>query len=744
MMPEVAGSVVEAASVVEWATPDWGIVGVVLLLAASLLLALRRSNGTGRGVELLWLLPALLALGWAAAGPVKVQEGSRQEPARFAVLVDDSRSLQVTEEGRPRSQQAEEILARLKREERAEIFVFGSGFEASGVPGFQQGDTDLAGALQGLRERFTGEQLAGIALVTDGIDRGSLRTAWRETGLLDLPDLPGPLTVYAVGSETGVKDVSVLDVEAGGFAFLRAPFEIRARIQGRSYGGKEVPVRLLRDGLLVAEKTVLLDAEGEASVVFSQTPRKVGRFSYEVEIPLLEGDAVEGNNRMPVAIRVVRDRLRVLQVCGSPSLDQKFLRLFLKQDPSVDLVSFFILRTDEDMSAGYRTSELSLIAFPYERLFSEDLWSFDLVLLQNFNYEPYFGWRSSELLGNLAEYVRRGGALVMIGGDRSFDEGAYAATPLAEVLPVRLGVAGERTNTASFRARLSPQGRLHPLTQLLPNRQESEAMWGRLAGLDGLNLTRGLAPGSASLLVHPTLETATGEPMPVLAVREVGAGRTLALMGDSSWRWVMAEAAAGHGNQAYLRFWKSAMRWLVHDPSGEPVQVDTTRENHLLGEEARIRIRVRNVGFEPVEGAEVTGRIVGPAGVEEFEAVADESGEVLLQREAVLLGTHHVEVQARKDGVRLGEARTVYAVTARDPELEEVAADTTFLKALAEAAEGRFVGDGSWAAPLRDEDAGRWVTDRKETPLWSAWWVPLVAGLFGSVSWWARRRGGGR
>ena len=186
------------------------------------------------------------------------------------------------------------------------------------------------------------------------------------------------------------------------------------------------------------------------------------------------------------------------------------------------------------------------------------------------------------------------------------------------------------------------------------------------------------------------------------------------------------------------------MRWLVHDPSGEPVQVDTTQENHLLGEEARIRIRVRDVGFEPVEGAEVTGRIVGPAGVEEFEAVADASDEVLLQREALLLGTHHVEVQARKDGVRLGEARTVYAVTARDPELEEVAADTAFLQALAEAVEGRFVGNGNWTAPLRDEEAGRWVTDRKETPLWSAWWVPLLAGLFGSVSWWARRRGGGR
>ena len=94
--------------------------------------------------------------------------------------------------------------------------------------------------------------------------------------------------------------------------------------------------------------------------------------------------------------------------------------------------------------------------------------------------------------------------------------------------------------------------------------------------------------------------------------------------------------------------------------------------------------------------------------------------------------------------VRLGEARTVYAVTARDPELEEVAADEAFLEALVMAAGGQFVASGAWKAPLRDEEAGRQVQDRKETPLWSILWIPLLAVLFGSASWWVRRRGGGR
>ena len=100
----------------------------------------------------------------------------------------------------------------------------------------------------------------------------------------------------------------------------------------------------------------------------------------------------------------------MLQVCGAPSYDQKFLRLFLKQDPSVELVSFFILRTYDDFGAGWDSNELSLIEFPYRTLFSRDLKTFDLVMLQNFDYKVLLSTRLvTELLNNIKEYVLDGG-----------------------------------------------------------------------------------------------------------------------------------------------------------------------------------------------------------------------------------------------------------------------------------------------------------------------------------------------
>jgi len=728
---------------VVWFAPNWHWQIALAVSALVLFLAFRRQAIRYRGLEISLLAVALAAVVVAVARPTWVEEGLRKEAAREAVLIDVSRSMAVLEDGKPRSRGVKRALSAIEQTENTEVFVFGDGMRPGMPDTFVDGTTDLAGALDALSDRFAGESLASISVITDGIDRSGLRGRYQQETTVDSLNLPGPLSVYQIGSGKDLVDLSVVELDTAGFAFLRTPFQIEAKIESTGMENKRVPVSLTVDGRALKEKKVRLDAEGRGTARFSIMPSKVGRFTYTLSVPVYEGDSLPGNNSMPVVVRVVRDRLRVLQVCGAPSFDEKFLRLLLKQDPSVDLVSFFILRTYQDGLGNYRDSELSLIEFPYENLFTTDLWSFDLIVLQNFDYKPYFRGSSNTLLQNIADYVRRGGALIMIGGDRSFDEGDYAGTPLEQVLPVRLGVSGRLVSEASFQPKLTSQGRVHPITQLLGNRVENEALWRRLSALDGINLNRGLAPGSAALLVHPD-KKAQGRAMPVLAVREVGKGRTLAFMGDSSWRWVMAEAALGHGNQAYLRFWKNAMRWLVRDPIGQPVQISVGRENYLLGEEVRIRVQTRDVGFDPVKDASVVAVLKGPEGTERIEGVTNEDGEFVIHREAKVRGAYRITVEAKKGGAALGEAQSVYAITDRDPELDEVSPDSGFLKALAASNGGDYFGPGKYGIPKRDSGAGRWIDEREESPIWAGAWLPLWFGLFASASWWLRRKMGGR
>ena len=749
-MEFLIGGVLSESGHLIWSAPSWQITAAIGVAAAAWLAALLTGTGTikQRLAELtLWAL-ALLVLAAAAAEPVWLEESGRTEQGKVIVLIDGSASMDIREAGVPRSDGVAPVLdaVRAVTGEQLEVFTFDEDVQSGSPASYTGRGTDVGVALSAIADRHLGQQLRGVVLITDGLDRGALRRDLRDAGGADVtpivPTLPGPLTVYQVGSSDKLHDIAITEVITGGFAFLRTPFTLTAKLQGPA--GATLPVTLSREGRLVSTQEVTLDEQGAGVLDFKVTPTAVGRFAWQLSVPIDAEDAVPGNNIYPVVVRVVRDRTRVLQVSGSPSYDQKFLRLFLKEDPSVDLVSFFILRTHEDFGAGWASDELSLITFPYQRLFSTDLNTFDLVILQNFNYKPYFDWDAPTLLENIAQYVRDGGALVMTGGDRSFDLGEYGNTPISTVLPVKLDVAGARVDEVPFQPELTTAGTNHPITRVASTVEESLAAWERLPDMDGFNFTGGLVGGSAVLLEHPTRTEADGSRVPIIAVREVERGRVMTMAVDSSWRWSFSEAGSGRGNQVYLRFWKNALRWLVADPEDRRVVVVPSRENVLLGDEVRLTAKVRDSGYGPVEDAKVSGVLTAPDGTTTpIELVTGPTGEASTTFTPSMQGAHRVIVQTGSAAADQGE--TVFAVSSRDPELLQIVPDSDFPETLASAYgdRGRFYTSRP-GAPLLDGEAERLVPERQETALASAPLVALVFGIFSTAAWFIRRRSGGR
>ena len=100
------------------------------------------------------------------------------------------------------------------------------------------------------------------------------------------------------------------------------------------------------------------------------------------------GDTIPENDRRLVTFNVARERVRVLHVAGRPTNDVRALRQWLKSDASVDVVAFFILRTPADNPMASQ-EDLALIPFPVDELFSDHLPSFDAVVLQDFDAQPY-------------------------------------------------------------------------------------------------------------------------------------------------------------------------------------------------------------------------------------------------------------------------------------------------------------------------------------------------------------------
>ena len=183
---------------------------------------------------------------------------------------------------------------------------------------------------------------------------------------------------------------------------------------------------------------------------------------------------------------------------------------------------------------------MSLIPFPTRELFEEQLPSFDLIVLQNFEYLPY---GIGDYLENIRSYVEGGGGLVDARRRRSRSpSGGYYGTPVAAALPVELYGPVDSPARCSTPSRSSPvlteAGTLAPGDRAaLRRRRQPRRVEGACPPLEGVNLVaRARSPTRPCSPSTRRLKGADGKPMPVIVAGDYGKGRSMAVMTDTLWR----------------------------------------------------------------------------------------------------------------------------------------------------------------------------------------------------------------
>ncbi len=748
-----------------------GRTGVALLVAgAAVAIALSAlslaDERRGRGGLLFALRVAgVLACLLTALEPTVELRQVTHVPNRVAVLVDASRSMEVRppDGGPSRAERAAALidaaapeLAALQRDGHdVDLYAFADALTPAtrealhAAPG---GDaTRIGEALGELRARYAGRDLGAVLLISDGIDTGRVGEGPLDaTTRTTIEALGAP--IHTVGlAEKSLRDLSIATVLADELAFVRTPVTIEAVVRQHGLPDRQVEVTLERDGRPVATRGVILRGDkSEEKVSFDWLPDHPGNFVFRISTPVLAGEALSSNNQQSFTLKVIRDRVRVLHLAGRPSWDERFLRAMLRRDPNVDLVSFFILRTETD-EQPWNHDDLSLIPFPTFEIFEEQLRSFDLVIFQNFNYAPY---GVEPFLPNLRDYVEEGGALAMIGGDLSFTSGGYGLTPLRDILPVELpplaptldGENDPALTTDSFKPRLTPEGHTHPITSLVLNPRENEAGWAKLPPLAGINRVPRVKPGAATLLAHPSAKGADGKPAPVLAAGDAGKGRTLALLTDSAWHWGFMAAGEGDDGRAFQRFWENAVRWLVRDPALTLLRIELARQEYRRDQPITARVRAMHADYTAAPGVDVTlevnaaGAAAGSKPLRSLKVTTDSDGDAEVDAGLLPPGAYRMTGRATLDGRAVAQDQT-FVVRAAGPELDDVAARDRVLRELAQVSGGEYKAEKLphlAVRPSREIRVGRQET----VEIWSRPPLLIIGLALLMIEWTLRRRSG--
>ena len=710
---------------------------LALALASMLLLVieLRRRQGGGVLVAATGLLAtSLLAL--AVLRPATVLSRGSMVGPRLIVLADRSRSLDLPGDEGTRRETLAQALGRLKAaagQARLRVLGFGTGPAVPWDPAATSeappaAHSDLGAALMSLAT-LPEERPASIVVLSDGrLDRPSED----QPGAAVVDALRGlRVPVHTVSlARNSLPDASIRAVRAAGAAVAHQPLPLTIQIgcEGLACDDLTVSARELIDGgppALLASGIAHV-TQGSATVELTITLDRAGSRIVEVAIEAPSGDTIPDNDRRLIAFDVARDRVRVLHVAGRPSYDVRALRMWLKSNASVDVVAFFILRTQgDDVNAG--EDDLALIPFPVHELFSEHLPSFDAVVLQDFNAQPY------ELLQHLpalARYVEHGGGLIMVGGPDAFAGGHYAGTRLADVLPVALESASSSAafDLAPFKPGYTDVARSAPA--LRPLRSFNGDALPEMAGANRVGEAR---PGSSVLWTHPKLKTPSGAPMPILSLGEKGDGRAIALAIDGTYRLAYSALGSETAGRAHAALWDGLLGWLMRDPRYEPAQIEL-EHGCLAGVPLSLKVRPLpgSEGLLNVEVAHLEGR----------QVVARQQPKPIQGGGPLTVDVGKLEPGGYSARVWVGtgpSTRKDFACERGGDEWADSRPDEARLADIARVTGGRF---------LRATDAGRVplppatevAVERRVQPLLPSWAWSLLAAVSVGAHWIARRK----
>ncbi len=753
-----------------WVIPLIGAIGAELVLWTYRYE--RTAVGSRRGRLLVGLRLAELALLlWILLQPVWSRFVDREIKREVIVLVDDSASMDLVDEGQTKTRLE---LAREKLEVSGLLDALEGKVgvreirsarralmdDSAEVEGWDQA-TDLAGGLESVLDQVPPDQLAGMVLLSDGRHNrpGSVEDVARRFGILD-----APIAVIPSGSEVPPKDAAIISVRSPDSVYLGDRIRVGALLKFDGYRGKKAKLQLFAGEKELESREIAIPQDNyREEVKFRHAPEEGGVGEYRVVLSGLEDETFDNNNAWDFQTVVSDARTNVLLIDEHPRWEFRYLRnLFYGRDQSIHLQSVLL---KPDRIAGHTPEKVVASA---SRPFgdanathlpeTEEEWrKFDVIIIGDIGPKSLSDEQWEILSACVSE---RAALLVLVAGPESMPH-AFNSEVAQGLIPVKYE-ASRRTyygGDESFRYGLTNLGRTHPVTAQVEGQMRNEALWKEFPLIRWRHPVEGLQPGAEVLLYAEDAEKRTRKVSSsdgldaalnevarrrereaenaLLVTRQTGAGKVAMLLADRTWR-----LREGVGDIYHHRFWGQLVRWGAGPnlrAGTKTVRLGTDQLTYTGDDRVRIMSRLRDENLNPV--------------IEEnlMAEVSHESGEVTqvpLQFRENSNGIHEsLAGPFRKPGVYevkvKDEVVTSFRVVgARSAvELSETTLNQPLLDSIAKMSGGlMYQGGASLADLYLKGDETR--TELRETSLWDVWPVFTLLALLLTIEWVIRRRGG--
>jgi uncharacterized membrane protein len=492
--------------------------------------------------------------------------------------------------------------------------------------------TAVLPSLVGVLEELQGQRLAGVILITDGVETAPGRT---DEALKKLREFHASVYPVAVGSEKAPTNIEVQAVNVQDAVFVDDIVLLKMQVRGSGYpANHSVKVSLKTSiGALLksadgkpAEKTVNLPDDNPLEVELQFKPDKVGTLELQAVAEKQAGELDPRDNVRPTQIAVLDAKINVLYVDGYPRWEYRYFKNEMIRDRTVNISclltsadpSFAQEGDDPDPPSGAdRGSKFPgrITRFP-ETL--DEIMKYDVVVFGDVDPRQF----SDRQLQLISEFVaKKGGGFGMVAGPR-WSPQSFRNSAIEAILPVSIDRTQPDTDTGviteGWRPMLTKAGLASSVFRFFPEKstndkfvaEQSEPLFWYCRGVAA-------KPGVGEVYAEHPVETGPdGRKAPLLVLGRFGAGRTMFSAIDDSWRWRWYT-----GESIVDTYWVQQLRHLARSRKigQRQFNFNTDRDTYTLGEPVRLELTV----LDPVLSQQLSREL----SVE----IRDESGQTIRQ-----------------------------------------------------------------------------------------------------------------
>ncbi len=458
-------------------------------------------------------------------------------------------------------------------------------------------------------------------------------------------------------------------------------------------------------------------------------PQTAGDKLLTLKVAKQEGELLDSNNQISTFVTVLSGGLNVLYLRGPNfSWDYRFLGRAIGTSPDIQIEFVLLHRPAEGDVSGVADADFAPGRF-------------NVYILSDLAAE-FLTPRQHKLL---ADAVKKGAGLMMLGGRSSFGPGGWGETELAEILPAEIHLGdGQLEPEEGIKFVPTDIGLNRYVLQVGANKTETAKIWDSMHPIQGTNRF-GQPKASAEILAS----TPGPNPEPLMLSMEVGKnGRVLAYGGET---WVWARATE-EGRLAHRKFWRQVIFWLSHkeDQSDNQVKLALDQRRLNVGERVELTATARDGKGAPIPGVRYECKIEregkDPATVPvDMYSQGDEGRATAYATEQLARpGTYMATVIASRDGQEIGRDRARFLVYQDDRELENPSADLKLCREIAEITGGESVTPEKLTAYLKGVDRSVYTeyVSPSEYKVWDNWPFLLIFTALLTLEWWLRKRHG--